>query len=177
MSYFVIQVKTRGEEKFLQLAEKTLYTLETAHGGILLLPRRTLTTRRRGKTKNRLLPIYPGYIFYRSDNLDAEIFRAFRRVPGFCRYLGYGGKPEPLTGEDEKLLLHFLSFGEVVETSRVYFDTDDKIRVVSGPMSNLEGRIVKVDKRKRRAKVSLSLYENSFLVDFGFELLEQAVKK
>jgi len=28
---------------------------------------------------------------------------------------------------------------------------------------------VRVDRRKRRARVRLELYENSFLIDFGFE--------
>ena len=40
-------------------------------------------------------------------------------------------------------------------------------------MKGLEGRIIKVDKRKRRAKISLSLYEESFTIDFGFEILEK----
>jgi transcriptional antiterminator NusG len=38
----------------------------------------------------------------------------------------------------------------------------------------MEGLIVKVDRRKGRARVRLELYENSFLIDFGFDALEQA---
>ncbi|MFW5689149.1 MAG: KOW motif-containing protein, partial [Spirochaetota bacterium] len=45
------------------------------------------------------------------------------------------------------------------------------IEVKEGPLAGLEGRIVKVDRRKQRAKVRLDLYQESFLVDFGFELL------
>ncbi len=175
MSYFVIQVKTKAEDKYLHLAEKILKIRGLDDAGDLLLPRRKLKTRKGGVYRDRLLPLYPGYIFYRTDELNTEVFWTLRRVPGFCRYLRYGDKPEPISGEDEKLLLHFLSFGEVVEASKVYFDVDNRIRVLSGPMRGLEGRIVKVDKRKKRAKVRLSLYEDSFLVDFGFELLEQAV--
>jgi transcriptional antiterminator NusG len=33
----------------------------------------------------------------------------------------------------------------------------------------LEGYIVKVDRRKKRARVKLSLYQNSFAIDFAFE--------
>ena len=40
-------------------------------------------------------------------------------------------------------------------------------------MKGLEGRIIKVDRRKKRAKIKLSLYEESFRVDFGFEILEK----
>lgn len=177
MSYYGIQVKTRGEDIFISLARKALATANLEERGGLLLPRRKLTIRKRGVKKESLLPLYPGYVFYNTEHLDTEVFWVLRRVPGFTRYLRYGEKPEPLTGEDEKILLHFLSFGEVVESSRVYFDVDNNIRVVSGPMKGLEGKIIKVDKRKRRAKVKLSLYENSFPVDFSFELIEQVETK
>ena len=62
--------------------------------------------------------------------------------------------------------------GEVVEKSKVYFDENKRIRVTEGALKGLEGHIVKVDKRKRRAKVKLALYDDSFLIDFGFELME-----
>jgi transcriptional antiterminator NusG len=39
-------------------------------------------------------------------------------------------------------------------------------------MKGLEGQIIKVDKRKKRAKIRLKLYEDSFPIDFGFELIE-----
>ncbi|MBN2051851.1 MAG: antiterminator LoaP [Spirochaetales bacterium] len=177
MSYYVIQVKTREEEKYIHLARKGIATLGLDIGEDLLLPRRKLITRRRGKIKETLLPLYPGYIFFQSAGIPTDIYWLFRRTPGFFRFLRGERSPEPLSGEDEKLLLHFLSFGETVETSQVFFDENNKIRVVSGPMTGLEGRIVKVDKRKKRAKVRLSLYENSFLVDFSFELMEKMAEQ
>ncbi len=45
---------------------------------------------------------------------------------------------------------------------------------MSGPLKELEGKIVKVDRRKGRAKVKLDMFEHAFLIDFGFEALENA---
>jgi transcriptional antiterminator NusG len=59
----------------------------------------------------------------------------------------------------------------VIGKSTVKFDENSRIYVLSGPLEGLEGKIVKIDKRKQRAKVQLDLYKESFLVDFGFELL------
>ena len=73
------------------------------------------------------------------------------------------------------LLGHFLSFGEVAGQSVVTFDEKRRIRVISGPLLGLDGQIVKVDHRKRRARVRLSLYEESFEIDFEFEALEGQV--
>ena len=59
-----------------------------------------------------------------------------------------------------------------MEKSKVIFDENKRIRVIHGALKGLEGKIVKVDRRKQRAKVALTLYEDSFLIDFGFDLLE-----
>ena len=51
------------------------------------------------------------------------------------------------------------------------FDANQRIVVEKGPMKGLEGQIIKVDKRKKRARVRLDLYDSTFEIDFGFELL------
>ncbi|MBN1686265.1 MAG: KOW motif-containing protein, partial [Spirochaetales bacterium] len=107
-----------------------------------------------------------------TESLSNDAYWALRRSIGFYKFLRNNRDVQALTGEDRELLLHFLKIGEVVEKSKVYFDADNKIRVTEGALKGLEGKIVKVDRRKKRAKVKLSLYEDSFLVDFGFELME-----
>jgi transcriptional antiterminator NusG len=54
----------------------------------------------------------------------------------------------------------------------VSFDINGRISVKEGPLKGYEGKIVHVDKRKRRARVQLDLYKESYHIDFGFELLE-----
>jgi len=53
----------------------------------------------------------------------------------------------------------------------VYFNEDSRIVVVEGPLMGLEGRIVKVDRRKGRAKIMLDLYNDSFSIDLAFEVI------
>ncbi len=138
-----------------------------------LWPRRRLTLRRRGKTREELAPIFPSYVFLEAENIAPDTYWTLKRTSGFVRFLGSNQNIEPLRGKERRLLLHFLQFGEVVEKSTVTFDENSRIRVVDGPMKGMEGQVVKVDKRKKRAKVSLSFYEDSFLIDFGFEIMEQ----
>ena len=178
MKYFVMQIMTREEPKFLTLARNALRVdcPTLANSGRFLWPRRKLTIRRRGKTREELAPIFPGYLFYEASKLPAEVYWALKRTAGFIRFLKNNQNIEPLTGDDKGLLLHFLSYGEVVDKSTVTFNENNRIEVLDGPMKGLEGLIVKVDKRKQRAKVRLSLYEQSFLIDFGFEFLEKKSK-
>jgi transcriptional antiterminator NusG len=95
------------------------------------------------------------------------------RIPGFFRFLNSNENIVPLSRKDRDLLLYLLSFGQIVNKSVVYFDKNNRIRVVSGPLKQLEGQIIKVDRRKGRAKVRLDMFKNSFLIDFGFEALEK----
>jgi transcription termination/antitermination protein NusG len=170
MPFFAIQIWTGTEDKFIPLAR-----LKTGDVGLRLLwPRRQLRIRRRGTWKDSLAPIFPGYLFIQTDGIDAGDYRLLKDVPGFIRFLPSNGGIAPLGPRDQALLTHFLSFGEVVEKSRVYFDEERRIRVLAGPLKGLEGKIVHVDRRKGRAKVKLELYDDSFEVDFGFDALEAA---
>ncbi|MDR1179119.1 MAG: antiterminator LoaP [Spirochaetales bacterium] len=169
MNYFAVQVRTRDEGKFMALAEKTMAALPLR----LIFPRRMLKIRRRGKYRQELAPLFPGYIFLFGADVPAETYWKIKKVPGFFRFLKSNYDIQPLSGEEKELLVHFLSYGEIVKSSTVVFDEDSRIQVLNGPMQGLEGRIVKVDKRKGRAKIKLDMYGNSFLVDVGIEIIEK----
>ena len=164
---------TGEEKKFIGLANIN-FKLDLPGFDIkdsLLWPRRKLTIRKNGVEKESLSPIFPGYLFFEAEKLTPDIQWILRRTTGFVRFLKNNQNIEPIEGSDKELLLHFLHFGEIVEKSSVWFDENKKIRVLSGPMKGMEGRILKVDRRKKRAKISLSLYKESFTIDFGFEIL------
>jgi transcription termination/antitermination protein NusG len=169
MPFYAIQVRTGGEARFLQHARRPA---EAGAGAALVWPRRNLRIRRAGTWSDSLAPVFPGYLFVRAARVDEALFAALRPAPGFLRFLPSNDRIQPLGPGDQQLLSHFLSFGEILDRSLVRFDEDRRIRVVSGPLKGLEGRIVRVDRRKQRARVRLEMYEDSFEIDFGFERLE-----
>ena len=168
MPYFAIYLKTHSEEKFISRAEAILENEEVS----LIWLRRSLRIRKKGEWIETLAPIFPGYLFIEAQEITPELFMQLKHIPGFFRFLQSNENIEPLSDNDRKLISHFLSFGQVVDKSMVYFDECNRIRVASGPLKELEGKIIKVDRRKGRAKVKLDMFENSFLIDFGFEALE-----
>jgi len=176
MNYFVFQVLTGKEEKFIHLAEYNFKTqnIPPDKSGRIIWPQRKLSIKRGGRQKEVLAPIFPGYLFFEQNKLYTDCYWVLRKTSGFVRFLKDNRNIQPIQGADKELLLHFLSYGEIVEKSRVRFDENNRIRVISGPMKGLEGKIIKVDRRKKRAKIKLSLYEESFKIDFGFEVLEKA---
>ena len=172
MPYYALQIWTGSEARFLALAGQQLREANAR----LLWPRRSLRIRRLGTWHESLAPIFPSYVFLQADAVDPALYSGLRRAPGFVRFLPSNEKIAPLERRDQDLLSHFLSFGEIVKKSVAYFDENKSIRIVSGPLKGLEGKIVHVDRRKGRAKVRLAMYDNSFEVDFGFDSLEARVE-
>jgi transcription termination/antitermination protein NusG len=170
MPFFVTQVQVGVETRLLGVAARSNPALRER----LLWPRRRLRVRQDGRWSTSEAPIFTGYVFLRAEGVDEATYAELKRLPGFLRFLPSNTNIVPLGRNDTELLSHFLSFGEVVGPSIVYFDEQKRIRVSSGPLRGLEGRIVKVDRRKGRARVKLDLYDDSFLIDFGFQALEAA---
>lgn len=172
MEYYAIQVKTTGEDDFI----RRVPIRDRAADGRLFAPKRALDIRKGGTVKKKLMPVFPGYVFLETPELTGELRWTIRRTPGFYRFLKDSQRPTQLTDRDRRVLLHFISFGEFADTSKVSFDENERIVVHTGPLRGLEGRIVKVDRRRGRAKVALDLCETGFLIDLGFELVEKATK-
>ena len=170
MNYYAIQVKTRAENRFIKLF-KALYPEITLP---IYFPQRKLDIRKNGKLRASMLAVFPGYIFIEAS-CDEEIIACqweFRRTEGFYRFLRSNQEITPLADRDLELVLHFINNpGAIAGRSRVRFDENSRIIVVEGPLMGLEGRIIKVDKRKRRAKIMLDLYNDSFSIDLAFEVI------
>ena len=165
-----MQVKSRGEEKFMRLFKAQNPNINLT----LHFPQRLLDIRRGGRITPSRLAVFPGYVFLELNEYEniLDYQWAFRRTDGFIRFLKSNQNIVPLQKRDLELALHFIrNVGPMAGKSRVYFNENSRIAVISGPLSGLEGRIVKADKRKGRAKVKLDLYNDSFYIDLAFEVL------
>jgi transcriptional antiterminator NusG len=169
MDYYAIQVKTRGEEKFMRLFKALNPSAEFS----MHFPQRRIDIRRRGAIRQSTAPVFPGYIFIEAEQEEIVAGQwEFRRTDGFYRFLKSNRNITPLANRDLELVLHFIKkTGPIAGISRVYFNENARIVVVEGPLMGLEGRIIKVDKRKKRAKIKLNLYDDSFAIDLAFEVI------
>ena len=170
MKYYAVMVKTRGEEKYIKL-------FKALHPDITLkiyFPKREVDIRRRGKIIHTCPGIFPGYIFIELDDEDTLLnyHWSFRTTDGFYRFLKSNQDIRPLEHGDLEVVMHFIrKVGPVAGVSKVYFNENARIVVMEGPLMGLEGRIIKVDKRKGRAKVKLDLYDDTFAIDLAFEVI------
>jgi len=178
MNYYALQVKTRSEEKYIKL-----FNSENPDTGFKLhFPKRQLNIKKAGKIKASKLAVFPGYVFIESENEDNIINYQWKlkKIDGFHRFLVSNRCITSLNKKDMELVHHFISApNSTAGVSKVYFNENNRIIVLEGVMAGLEGRIVKVDKRKGRAKIRLDLYDDSFTIDLAFEVisLKETFKK
>jgi transcriptional antiterminator NusG len=177
MHYYAIQVQTGDEDKFIRRADIILKIGPQPEVSLnFFAPKRTLKEKKAGKQVSILRHVFPGYVFLETETLETESRWKIRRLRGFYRFLPDSVSPLPLVERDKSLLLRFISFGKSADISKVTFDENQRIVVLEGPLRGLEGSIVKVDKRRGRAKVKLDMCEVGFLIDLGFEVVAGVTK-
>jgi transcriptional antiterminator NusG len=137
---------------------------------IIHFPQRQLNIRKGGVRKIANLAVFPGYIFVETDDI-LSFQKELKSTEGFRRFLKSNKEITPLSSRDLELVLHFIDNKNPAVLSKVYFNENSRIVVLEGPLVGLEGRILKVDKRKGRAKIKLDLYDDSFLIDLAFEVI------
>jgi transcriptional antiterminator NusG len=175
MKYYAVQVKTRAEEKYIKLY-KALHPQTPLE---LYFPQRQIDIRRRGKVIHTRPAIFPSYVFIEMGDTETIIAHHWdlRRTDGFYRFLRSNQDIQALQGPDLEVVLHFIKkVGPVAGISKVYFNEDARIVVAEGPLKGLEGKIVSVDRRKKRARIKLDLYDESYTIDLAFDVIATASK-
>ena len=168
MAYYVIRVAPRQEAVFLRLSQRLI----TDEGVSIVFPRRKMEHLKGGKRVTVEVALFPGYVFLNSEEgLPADLYARIKALPKFTLFVKQGQEVAEVKGRDLELLRHFLKFGEVTPKSLVTFDENQRIQVISGPMEGMEGQIIHVDRRKRRAKIQLNFNHGNFTVTLGFDLL------
>jgi transcriptional antiterminator NusG len=173
MNYYTMQVKTRAEKKFIQFY-RALYPEKPLE---LYFPQKEMPVRKLGTVRRKVSGVLPGYIFIELAGAHSirDYYWELRRTPGFYRFLKSNRDIRPLEGKELEMILYLLKkVGPVAGLSRVVFDENARIVVLEGPLKGFEGKIVKVDKRKGRARVQLDLYSESHWIDLAFEVMGRA---
>ncbi len=168
MNYYIIQVATGREQAFIDGLQKKAPELTGAHNFIYLT--RELYIRRQGKTLKEEQPVFPSYIIMQTTGtVDGQTVQALKSLPDFYHFLKSNTEITPLSGTDLTIIQHFLGLGPRIGPSLVRFDKNDRIVVIEGPLKGIEGSIIKVDRRKQRARIRVDFAGGAHIMDLSFE--------
>ena len=144
--------------------------IEAACPGVCALTARWEKHKSGNGNKSKVQAILlPSYVFFRAP-------RGFVPYPGFpqenvIRILQTDRHVWQLTGADEQFARWLFSYDGLLSFSKAYRE-GERIRIVSGPLKDMEGSITKIDRRGRSGQVVLSFNGKPVSVWLGFDLLE-----
>ncbi len=114
-------------------------------------------------------PLLRGYVFlFVQQSLDIS---RVNRLSGVIRALSYDDGKCDLFGSDRAFADWIWAQGGAVTVSKV-INAGDHVEIVDGPLTSMKGAIVTIDKRKRIAKVDLSLVGSAMQVWLSFDYMD-----
>lgn len=103
----------------------------------VFLPKITVKSRRRDRHKMIRVPLFPGYVFVRTDLNPVEHIEILKTT-GAVRLIGSGRKPVAIPDATiDSLKIMVATDGDIITGTR--FKKGDRVMVVSGPFAGVTG--------------------------------------
>ncbi len=132
-SWYVLHTKSRHENTaFEGLTKKRLEAF---------LPKVKMRSRRRDRKVMIRVPLFPGYLFVRTDLHPREHLEIVKTA-GVVRLIGTHGGPVPVPAETVESLKIMVATDLPVETG-ARLRSGDRVMVVEGPFSGVTGTFVR----------------------------------
>ncbi len=163
--WYVIQVKTGGETAIADRVQ--------GQGIYAAVPTENRPIRSGGTWTKREYVLFPGYVFLDMD-YNARNYYRIKQMPGVIRFLGGGKCPSRLTYLEAEWIRLLSGNGKPLEPTLVREEEDGSLTVVRGVLESFVNRIIKWDKRSRKAVFEITICGEMKQVQLGIELLEKA---
>ena len=155
---YCIFCKTGSENYVKQQVNKIDNAIEA------IVPVRVLWEKCKGKWETRERLLLPGYVFlYYEGDLPDDTLRVLIRQ---YRLLEYDTGKKELWGYDYNYAMWIYSHNGIIEVSRARFE-GDMVKVIDGPLADGIGKIIKLDRHKRRAWVEFEFAGKIFRVSLS----------
>ena len=167
MKWYAVYVETGMEEQVLKALRRRFSPDEL----LAVVPKRRLTERRAGHMHEVLKTMFPGYVLIRTE-MDTAKYYAIQSTPHCFRILkNKDSYYTPILPHEIEMLARLWDTSGILEPSQAML-INSRAVVMSGPLQGLEGLITHIDKRKNRAKISVSFLGSQRVIDVGIQILE-----
>ena len=170
-NWYAIQTMSGCEKKLVSTLQILLKKIQ------LYLPTRKVIHQLKGIQHVMELPLFPGYIFvYRSisESLDA-LYEVNSRI--VFKPVMANGKYLEANKNEMKFLFEVTGGSGVIELSKGIVMENEGVMIIQGPLKQLKGKILFIDKRKNKAKVRIEFMNRLLDVSLGLEILSRPFPK
>jgi transcription antitermination factor NusG len=95
-------------------------------------------------------PLFTSYVFVRISETELT---PLKQIQGIINFVYWLGKPAVIRNSEIEIIQTFLSDHVNIKLEKTPINVNDKVRVVSGPLMELEGQVLSVN--NRTVKVAL----------------------
>ena len=111
--------------------------------------------------------ILPSYVFFEAPADMASL--SWMPSTDVIRLLSYEGEWR-LAGEDERFARWLFQYDGLLRFSTAYRE-GEHVRIIAGPLKDMEGQIKRIDKRGHSGQVELQFNQKKILIWLGFDLV------
>jgi transcription antitermination factor NusG len=160
--WFAAYVKHQHERKVALLLERRQIEV--------CLPQREVVRSWKDRTKKILLPLFPGYLFLRSDLRDKF---AILNTPGLFFLVESGGRACPIPAHEMQWIRGVAESGIPAEP-HVYPCAGDRVRIRKGPLAGLTGTLARL-KNQYRVVMTVELLQKALSIEVEIGNVEPTV--
>ncbi|NLZ68142.1 MAG: hypothetical protein GX903_03975 [Spirochaetales bacterium] len=170
MSYYCIKCKMNKEDSVSKEIREAL--LEQDPHAQALFPKRTVNEKQKDKTwKSVTKALLPGYLLISTCVKPTELQPIVIAIKHANYVLRYNSKMYSLEAGDKAYAEWIFNNEGILKPSQVLLEPGERIRVLSGPLLGMEGKIVRVKKRERRAYIELPFAETCNTISLSIDIL------
>lgn len=140
----------------------------------VIVPRKLLNLRKKGKWITLAEILMPGYVFldycFGSGKLSDHDYIKVKLQNHVIRFLGTG-YPEPLSDDEEHVIRWLANEGKPLEASGI--EIGAKVRVICGPLVGREGEIVDINPRQRRCKIKVTTLDVTHEISLSIDIIRE----
>ena len=139
----------------------------------IVIPETTEVEVKDGVKKEKTKKMFPGYILVEMIMSD-EAWYIVRNTPGVTGFIGSSGggaKPLPVAEDEIQAILRKLGLNE--QKIVVNFKEGDRVKILSGPFTNVEGTIERMDDEQEVATVLTIMFGHETPTEVSYLDLEK----
>ncbi len=126
-----------------------------------------------GKEVTKKKNLFPGYMFVQMIMTD-DIWYIVRNTPGVTGFIGSsGGGAKPFSVPEEEIETILRRIGKSEQKVVVDFKVGDRVRILSGPFTNVEGTVESMDDSASTARVLAIMFGRETPTEIGYVDLEK----
>lgn len=167
--WYAVWVPTGKEEHIRdichrRLAEKKIYE-------DCFLPKYEKPWKENGVWIKKQEILFPGYLFFIAED-PMGLCMALKDIPEFAKVLGDDDGPIPLYQAEVDFLQRHINRDRVFEVS-IGELIGERLVITDGPLVDLEGKVVHVDRHKRQAVLEVELMGRAVKMRVGLEIVRK----